>query len=88
MDRRTRPGPRVAVAVEGAGSYGAGLTRALEAAALTVIECEQLTRSARRGKGKSDAIDAHLPCSTPCSSTPTGYPPDLLTVTGRPCGCC
>jgi len=27
---------------------------------LTVIECEQPTRSARRGRGKSDAIDAHL----------------------------
>ena len=29
-------------------------------AGLTVIECEQPTRSTRRGKGKSDAIDAHL----------------------------
>ena len=54
------PGPRVVVAVEGTRSYGAGLARALEAAGLTVIECEQPTRAARRGKGKSDAIDAHL----------------------------
>lgn len=54
------PGPRVVVAVEGTRSYGAPLTRALTQAGLTVIECEQPTRSTRRGKGKSDAIDAHL----------------------------
>jgi transposase len=54
------PGPRVVVAVEGTRSYGAALTRALTEAGLTVIECEQPTRSARRGRGKSDAIDAHL----------------------------
>src|SRR3954464_4431769 len=54
------PGPRVVVAVEGTRSYGAGLARALTEAGLTVIECKQPTRSSRRGKGKSDAIDAHL----------------------------
>ncbi len=54
------PGPRIVVAIEGTRSYGAGLARAITAAGLTVIECEQPTRTARRGKGKSDAIDAHL----------------------------
>lgn len=54
------PGPRVVVAVEGTRSYGAGLTRALTEAGLTVIECEQPARTTRRGRGKSDAIDAHL----------------------------
>jgi transposase len=54
------PGPRVVVAVEGTRSYGAALTRVLTEAGLTVIECEQPTRSTRRAKGKSDAIDAHL----------------------------
>jgi transposase len=54
------PGPRVVVAVEGTRSYGIGLSRALTAAGLQVIECEQPTRRARRGRGKSDAIDAHL----------------------------
>ena len=54
------PGPRVVVAVEGTRSYGAALTRAPTEAGLTVIECEQPTRSTRRGKGKSDAIDEHL----------------------------
>lgn len=54
------PGPRLAVSVEGTRSYGAGLTRAVTEAGLMVIECEQPNRKVRRGKGKSDPIDAHL----------------------------
>jgi transposase len=54
------PGPRVAVCIEGTRSYGIGLARALAAAGLLVIECEQPSRKQRRGKGKSDPIDAHL----------------------------
>ncbi len=49
------PGPRVVVCIAGTRGYGIGLARALGAASLLVIECEQ-----RRGKGKSDPIDAHL----------------------------
>jgi transposase len=54
------PGPRVAVSLEGSRSYGIGLARALTAAGLPVIECEQPARKQRRCKGKSDPIDAHL----------------------------
>jgi transposase len=54
------PGPRVAVCIEGTRGYGIGLARALAAAGLLVIECEQPSRKQRRGKGKSDPIDAHL----------------------------
>src|ERR671920_662935 len=54
------PGPRIAVLVEGTRSYGVGLARAAAAAGLVVLECEQPHRKARRGKGKSDPIDAHL----------------------------
>jgi transposase len=54
------PGPRLAVSLEGSRSYGIGLARALTAAGLLVIECEQPARKQRRGKGKSDPIDAHL----------------------------
>jgi transposase len=54
------PGPRLAVSMEGSRSYGIGLARALTAAGLPVIECEQPARKQRRGKGKSDPIDAHL----------------------------
>jgi hypothetical protein len=44
-------------AVEGTGSYGAGLTRFLRAAGERVVEVERPVRSARRN-GKSDALDA------------------------------
>jgi len=54
------PGPRLAVSIEGTRSYGIGLARAAAAAGLVVLECEQPHRKARRGKGKSDPIDAHL----------------------------
>ncbi|MGH3601902.1 MAG: IS110 family transposase [Pseudonocardiaceae bacterium] len=54
------PGPRLVVSIEGTRSYGIGLARAVAAAGLVVIECEQPHRKARRGKGKSDPIDAHL----------------------------
>jgi Transposase len=57
---KTVPGPRVAVSVEGTRSYGIGLARALAAAGLLVIECERPSRKRRRGRGKSDPIDAHL----------------------------
>ena len=54
------PGPRLVVSIEGTRSYGIGLARAVSAAGLAVIECEQPTRNTRRGRGKSDPIDAHL----------------------------
>jgi transposase len=54
------PGPRLAACIEGTRSYGAGLARAAAAAGLLVIECEQPARKARRGRGKSDPLDAHL----------------------------
>jgi len=57
---KVAPALRVAVCIEGSRSYGIGLARALAAAGLLVIECEQPSRKQRRGKGKSDPIDAHL----------------------------
>src|ERR671918_555192 len=48
-----------AFAIEGAGSYGAGLVRFLERAGVTVYECERPRRHERR-RGKSDLIDAAL----------------------------
>lgn len=53
------PGRQVAVAVEGTRSYGIGLTRALQAAGMTVVEMEQ-PRQGERRRGKTDSIDAHL----------------------------
>jgi transposase len=57
---RAAPGPRVAACVEGTRSYGIGLARALAAAGIPVLEAEQPSRKQRRGRGKSDPIDAHL----------------------------
>lgn len=54
------PGPQLVVAIEGTRSYGIGLARAVSAAGLSVVEAEQPNRKQRRGKGKSDPIDAHL----------------------------
>jgi transposase len=54
------PGPRLVLSVEGTRSYGIGLARAATAAGIPVIEAEQPTRKTRRGRGKSDPIDAHL----------------------------
>ena len=48
-----------AFAVEGTGSYGAGLARFLDAAGVSVFECERPRRHERR-QGKSDLIDAAL----------------------------
>src|SRR5207302_11168964 len=54
------PGPRLVMSIEGTRSYGAGLARAAMAAGIPVIEAEQPTRKTRRGRGKSDPMDAHL----------------------------
>ncbi|MEP7020614.1 MAG: transposase [Pseudonocardiales bacterium] len=51
------PGPQVAWAIEGCGSHGAGLARALADAGQLVIEADRPKRARRRG-GKSDELDA------------------------------
>jgi transposase len=50
---------RPAFAVEGCGSYGAGLADFLAVAGIAVFECERPRRRERR-RGKSDLIDAAL----------------------------
>ena len=56
------PGRRIMTGLEGTRSYGVGLSRALQAAGLVVVEIERPKRAQRRGKGKSDPIDARLAC--------------------------
>jgi transposase len=54
-------GPVVQVGVEGTSSYGAGLTRALQAEGVEVVEVVEVdrpNRQDRRRVGKSDALDA------------------------------
>lgn len=57
IGRRTTTG-QVLVSVEGTGSYGAGLTRALISAGMPVCEVKPPKRQSRTGAGKSDQIDA------------------------------
>jgi transposase len=51
-------GPVELVGVEGTGSYGAGLTRQLERAGITVVEVDRPNRQVRHREGKSDPLDA------------------------------
>ncbi len=46
------------VVVEGTGSFGAIVTERLMAAGRTVVEAARMPRGDRRGKGKSDELDA------------------------------
>lgn len=51
-------GTVIAFGIEGTGSYGAGLARALRKAGHRVLEVIRPDRSARRRNGKSDTLDA------------------------------
>jgi transposase len=55
--RRHAPGARL-WAVEGAGHYGAGLSRYLSEQAETVLEVARVPRQERRSRGKDDQLDA------------------------------
>jgi len=57
LARRHAPGGR-AWALEGSGSYGAGLARFLAARGERVLEVERPTRAGRGGRMKSDSLDA------------------------------
>jgi transposase len=57
-DWARRQGVVHAFGVEGTGSYGAGLSRALSAQGFRVIEVNRPNRQLRRQRGKSDTIDA------------------------------
>jgi transposase len=51
-------GTPLTAGVEGTGSYGYQLTRALQTAGVTVVEVNRPDRANRRRKGKSDSVDA------------------------------
>ena len=65
IDRRSDPG-KTLVAIEGANSYGSGLTRALRATALDICEVRPPRRTSRAGRGKSTAL-THLLLLARCS---------------------
>lgn len=60
MGRRTHGLADVLVAIEGIGSYGAGLAHACRGAGHRVVESFPTPARERRGRGKSDQIDAEL----------------------------
>ena len=63
-----------AAGVEGTGSYGAGLSRYLTAAGVTVIEVGRPNRQHRRRYGKSDPVDAEGAARAVLSGQATGVP--------------
>lgn len=63
-----------AVGVEGTGSYGAGLTRFLSDAGVTVIEVGRPNRQHRRRHGKSDPADAEGAARSVLSGQSAGTP--------------
>jgi len=60
------PGRR-AWAIEGTGSYGAGLRRYLHARGESVLEVSRIPRGERRLRGKDDRLDATHPSRNPRS---------------------
>jgi transposase len=62
-----------AFAIEGTGSYGAGLVRFLERAGVSVYGCERPRRNERQG-GKSDLIGAALAARRLLSGESLSFP--------------
>lgn len=64
-------------AVEGTGSYGAGLTRCLQHAGERVIEVDHPHKRSRHGHGKTDLIDARRAAQHVIAATHTATPRHL-----------
>lgn len=69
-----------AVGVEGAGSYGAGLTRYLRAAGVKVIEINRPHAHTRARRGKNDAIDAEAAARKVLAGECASVPKDTTGV--------
>lgn len=74
IDWLTGFGPVVQVGVEGTSSYGAGLTRALQAEGVEVVEVDRPNRQEWRRVGKSDTIDAIAAARTCLAGEALGLP--------------
>ena len=71
-----RFGTIVIAGVEGTSSYGAGLTRVLQAAGIEVAEVSRPDRAARRRRGKSDPLDARTAASAALAGDRLAVPED------------
>jgi transposase len=67
-------GSPVTAGVEGTGSYGYQLTRALESAGVQVFEVNRPDRANRRRKGKSDPVDAEAAARAVLAGQATAVP--------------
>lgn len=69
-----RHGQVVKVGIEGTGSYGLGLARALAASGVEVIEVNRPNRQLRRRRGKSDTVDAEAAARAVLNGEATSVP--------------
>jgi transposase len=67
-------GPVGCAGIEGTSSYGAGLSRHLKAAGVSVVEIERPKRRHLRRKGKSDPIDAEAAARAVLADEAIGEP--------------
>lgn len=72
--------------VECTGSYGAALTRHLQAEGITVVEVNRADRAERRRRGKTDTLDARPPPGQCCPDAPP-QSPSQATATSRCFAC-
>ena len=79
-------GTIVIAGVEGTSSYGAGLTRVLQAAGIEVAEVSRPDRAARRRQGKSDPLDAYAAARAALAGHGLAVPKDATHQ--PPCGRC
>lgn len=63
-----------AVGIEGSGSYGAGVTRHLNEAGVSVYEVDRPDRADRRRRGKSDTLDAEMAARAVLSGRRLSHP--------------
>lgn len=67
-------GSPMSAGVEGTGSYGYQLTRALQSAGITVLEVNRPDRANRRRRGKSDPVDAEAAARSVLAGQATAVP--------------
>jgi transposase len=76
-------GPVTRAGVEGTGSYGYRLARALSDAGIPVIEVTRPNRALRRRKGKTDLVDAEAAARAVLAEDATAIPKDRRGPVGE-----
>ena len=81
-------GAVVLIGVEGTGSYGAGLTRHLQALGIAVVEVDRPNRQRRRRSGESDTHDSGKRGTGHVSRVTRSAKRRLATATSKRSGSC